>query len=109
MLIREVASVGNQKLMAWGEVLVGRAGDTGAKKKISVDAFLNMAQGMGVNITANQLRDLAEQEPLKNIIVNITDDEVIFTGAGTSTQATDTMSVQQAQDTVEKMAKRAMD
>ena len=108
MLIREVASVGNQKLMALGEFLVGRAGDTGAKKKISVDAFLNMAQGMGVNITANQLRDLAEQEPLKNIIVNITDDEVIFTGAGTSTQATDTMSVQQAQDTVEKMAKNAL-
>lgn len=109
MLIREVASVGNQKLMALGEFLVGRAGDTGAKKKISIDAFLSIAQGMGVNITANQLRDLAEQEPLKNIIVNITDDEVTFAGAGTDTQVTDTMSVTQAQDTVEKMAKRAMD
>ena len=113
MLIREVTNVNNQKLVALGEFLIGRAGDTGAQKSISIDAFVNMAQSMGVNISAEnnakQLRDLADQSPLNNIIVNITDDKIIFTGAGEDTQSTDTMSVDQAEKTVEKMAKRAMD
>ena len=112
MLIREVTDVNQQKLIALGEFLIGRAGDTGAQKKISIDAFVNMAQSMGINISAEnnaqQLRDLASREPLKNTIVNITNDEIIFTGAGTETPTGDTMSVQQAQDTVEKMAKRAL-
>ena len=108
MLIREVTDVSNEKLVALGQFLIGRAGDTGAKKSISIDAFVNMAQSMGINVNKESLRDLAEQEPLKNIIVNITDDQVIFAGAGVDTQAGDQMTVQQAQDTVEKMAKNAL-
>lgn len=107
MLIREVTDVNNQKLIALGEFLIGRAGDTGAKKSISIDAFVNMAQSMGINVTADHLRDIADEPPLNNIIVNITDDEVIFTGANSASG--DTMTVDQAEKTVEKMAKRAMD
>jgi len=110
MLIREVTDVNQQKLVALGEFLIGRAGDTGAKKSISIGAFVNMAQSMGINISAennaSQLRDLAEKPPLNNIIVNITDDEVIFAGANQSSG--DTMTVDQAEKTVEKMAKRAL-
>jgi hypothetical protein len=107
MLIREVTDVSQQKLVALGQFLIGRAGDTGAKKSISIDAFVNMAQSMGININKDSLRDLAEKQPLDNVIVNITDDEVIFTGANTA--SADTMTVDQAEKTVEKMAKRAMD
>jgi len=106
MLIREVTDVGNEKLVALGQFLIGRADDTGAKKSISIDAFVSMAQSMGINVTTSNIRDIADKPPLNNIIVNITNDEVIFTGAN-STSA-DTMSVKQAQNTVEKMAKRAL-
>ena len=107
MLICEVTDVSQEKLVALGQFLIGRAGDTGAKKSISIDAFVNMAQSMGINISKNNIRDIAEKEPLNNIIVNITDDEVIFAGANTA--SADTMTVDQAEKTVEKMAKRAMD
>jgi hypothetical protein len=108
MLIREVTDVNYQKLVALGQFLIGRAGDTDSKKTISVDAFVNMARNMGINITADQLRDLATQDPLKNTIVNVTDDEIIFTGAGEAGEMSDTMTVDQAQDTVAKMAKNAL-
>jgi len=106
MLICEVTDVGNEKLVALGQFLIGRAGDTGAKKTISIDAFVNLAQSMGINITAEQLRDIADKPPLNNIIVNITNDEVVFTGANSA--SADTMTVDQAEKTVEKMAKRAL-
>ena len=109
MLICEVTDISNEKLIALGQFLMGRAGDTGAKKTISINAFVNMAQSMGINISADQIRDIADKSPLNNIIVNITDDEIVFAGAGKDSQVTDTMSVKQAQDTVEKMAKRALD
>ena len=107
MLICEVTDVSQEKLVALGQFLIGRAGDTGAKKSISIDAFVNMAQSMGINVNKDSLRDLAEKQPLDNVIVNITDDEVIFTGANST--SSDTMTVDQAEKTVEKMAKRAMD
>jgi len=107
MLIFEVTNVSNEKLVALGQFLLGRAEDTNAKRKISINAFIHMASSMGVSITANQLRDLATKEPLKNIIVNITDKDIIFTGAGQGEIVGDKMTVDQAQDTVEKMAKRA--
>lgn len=106
MLICEVTDVSQEKLVALGQFLIGRAGDTGAKKSISIDAFVNMAQSMGINVNKDSLRDLAEKQPLNNVIVNITDDEIIFTGANSA--SADTMSVDQAEKTVEKMAKRAL-
>jgi len=106
MLICEVTDISQEKLVALGQFLIGRAGDTGAKKSISIEAFVNMAQSMGINVNKDSLRDLAEKEPLNNVIVNITDDEVIFTGANNA--SADTMTVDQAEKTVEKMAKRAM-
>lgn len=108
MLIFEVTDVSYEKLVALGEFLLGRAGDTNAKKTISIDAFVNMAQSMGINVSNRSIRDIAEKPPLNNIIVNITDDEIVFAGAGESANTGDQMTVQQAQDTVEKMAKNAL-
>lgn len=106
MLICEVTDANNQKLVALSHFLIGRAGDTGAKKSISIDAFVNLAQSMGINVNKDSIRDFAEKEPLNSVIVNITDDDVIFTGANQA--SADTMSVDQAEKTVEKMAKRAL-
>lgn len=109
MLILEVVDPNTEKLLALSQYILGRADDTAASKKINIESFLNLAHSMGVNITDSKLRDMATQPPLSNVIVNVTDNEVVFAGAGQDTQVTDTMTVTQAQDTVEKMAQRAMD
>jgi len=108
MLINEVVDPMAQKLVALASYILGQADTSGTSKKISIDRFIDLAQDMDVNITDGQLRDLATQPPLNKLIVNVTGDEVIFAGAGESTKVTDTMTVTQAQDTVAKMADRAM-
>ena len=103
------SNVDTTKLAALGQFLLGRAGDTGAKKTISVDSFIGLARDMGIALTAKQLRDLAGQEPLNNIIANIQGDEVIFQGSEEYVPgADDTMTTDQARATVDKMAKRAL-
>ena len=107
MLLREVLTPNDPKLVALAQYLTDRATDTGAKKTVDVTTFINMADNMGVNITVDQLRDMASQEPLKNVILNVTDDQVVLKGAGEGETVSDTMTVDQAEKTVEKMAKRA--
>jgi len=107
MRLWEFADVEAQKLYALSEYLLGRADDTGSKKTISITSFLNVARSMGLNVNDNELRDLVTKPPLNDIIVNVTDDSVVFSGAGASGKVTDKMTVKQAQDTVAKMANRA--
>jgi hypothetical protein len=96
-----------QQLTALAEYLLGRTDDTNSSKSVPIDAFLSMAHNMGVNITDSQLRTLAGEDPLKNIIVNVTDNEIILSGAGENDAGADTMTVDQAQDTVAGMADSA--
>ena len=65
---------------------------------------------MGVNITDQQLRTLAVQDPLKNIIQNVDAENIVLVGAGiTGEEGVDTMTPDQAQDTVAGMASNAND
>ena len=110
MRITEVQtpSIDSGKLAALAQFMLGRAQDTDAKKTISIQAFLNLAHGMGISLTADQLRTLIQQPPLNNIIANVEGDDatgtVVFRGAEA---VTDTMNVDQARATVDSMAKRA--
>jgi hypothetical protein len=96
-----------QQLMALAEYLLGQSDDAASEKTVPITAFLSMASNMGVPITDSQLRGLASQDPLKNVIVNVTADEVVLSGAGSSDAGT--MSVDQARDTVAGMADSAND
>jgi len=97
-----------QQLTALAEYLLGRADDEDTQHTVPIGVFLSMAHNMGVNITDNQLRTLATQDPLKNIIANVDADNIILVGAGvTGEEGTDTMTVDQAQDTVASMADAA--
>ena len=96
-----------QQLTALAEYLLGRADDEDTQHTVPIGVFLSMAHNMGVNITDNQLRTLAGEDPLKNIIVNVTDEEIILSGAGSDDAGADTMTVDQAQDTVAGMADSA--
>ena len=109
MYIFEVAGVRESvdgELEALVTFLLGRAGDTGADKKISIEAFLNLADELGISLSKSLLIQMSQKPPLSNLIKNIDDDEVIFKG-GRNDDST-TMPVDKARDVVSKMAKRAM-
>lgn len=97
-----------QQLTALAEYLLGRADDEDTEHTVPIGVFLSMAHNMGVNITDQQLRTLATQDPLKNIIQNVDADNIVLVGAGvTGEEGADTMTVDQAQDTVAGMADAA--
>ena len=109
MLIREVddSGINIQKLVALSQFLISRTEDTGAQRQISSRAFLKLANDQGISLTLDRLKDLATQSPLNNLIQDVSGDEngeVIFKGDET---VTDTMTVDIAQQTVDRMAKRA--
>ncbi len=110
MRIAEVQTspIDSGKLAALAQFMLGRAQDTDAKKIISIQTFLNLAHGMGISLTANQLRTMVQQPPLNNLIANVEGDDatgtVVFRGAEA---VTNTMTVDQARATVDSMAKRA--
>jgi hypothetical protein len=107
MLLREVMDAPDaDKLLALSQFLISRAQDTNAQKKISVSAFLQLAQSMGISLTQDNLTTLSQRPPLSSVIQTIQGDEILFRGADQE-QVTDTMTVDQARATVDTMAKRA--
>jgi len=107
MQIREVTdSPDAEQLMALSQFLIGRSQDTYSQKKISVRAFINLAQNMGISLTPENLTTMSQQPPLRTIIQTVTPTEIIFRGADQE-PVTDTMTVDQARKTVDSMADRA--
>lgn len=107
MRLQEFAGSESQdaRLAALAEFLLGRAGDAGSSKKISTTAFISLAQNMGISLNDTQLRDLSQKPPLSNIISNVTDTEIMFSGS--DDEVATGMSVDQARATVDSMAKSA--
>jgi hypothetical protein len=110
MLIREFQDPDTLKLAAIGQFLLKRAQETDAVKPMNVDTFVNIARENGINMTAERFKFLASQQPLNNIISNIQGDQIIWKGSTPPGTASDNkMSVDQARNTVNQMAKRAID
>ena len=113
MRVLEVA--GNQdqeKLAAISQFLLGRAEDEGSTKRVmDFRTFANLAQGQGISITPDSLKRMIQQPPLRNLINDVEGDDadtarVIFQGAENTPPE---MSVDTARQTVNQMAKRAVD
>lgn len=111
MLIKEFVDITGstdiRKLMALATLLADRAEDQAAKKQISQDAFIDVARSIGVNVTKENLGDLINKEPLKNILepLDPTSDVISFRG---DTETSTGMTVDQARDVVDQNAKAAM-
>jgi outer membrane protein OmpA-like peptidoglycan-associated protein len=92
------------KLSGLVRQLRSRAVDTGAKEPYSLTALRNKLQDADINLDDDELRDMLDEPPLKNIIQNIKGDQVYFKGIGPDTEEVD----QEKKDsTLDKMAKRA--
>lgn len=109
MQIRELAGTNGQtaRLTALTQFLLSRADDRQALKKISTQAFLKLAQNMAIPLTRGQLIDLVEQPPLNALIASVDDDYIKFAGSE-EIDTENQMTVDQARQTVDSMAKRAI-
>jgi len=113
MLIREVAESGidKSKLEALANFLIGRAEDESAAKQISQDAFVDLAQGLGLNISKANLPDLINQKPLVDLLEPPKEGSDMLRFVGNDDSEDDAepgMSVDQARDVVDANAKAAM-
>jgi hypothetical protein len=107
MLIQEVEGMDNGKLAALASFLMNRAKDSNVEKVFPLDSFVKLANQMGVAVDRDSVRDLSQRPPLNNLITNVTDKEVVFKGAEQPDAGVPPMGVDQAQATVDRMAKRA--
>jgi hypothetical protein len=107
MKIFEVADPDSQKLLALSQFLLGRADDEEARKEISQAAFIDLAKSLGVNVTPENLNQLINKPPLKNILEPLEPgtNVVRFRGNIGGAQG---MTVDKARDTVDANAKAAM-
>lgn len=109
MRILEVnASPSPAELLGLVEFLDGRANDTNAQKKISQDAFISLAQSLGLNVNRQNLANLVNQPPLSNVLEPFDpgSGEIVFKGGGSTVAPK--MPVNRAQEVVAKAARSAM-
>lgn len=107
MRIFEVADPDAQKLLALSQFLLGRANDTTAAKQISQAAFMDLAKSLGVNVTSDNLNQLINQAPLKNILEPIQPGSGVVKFRG-NVEGAPGMTVDMARATVDANAKSAM-
>ena len=111
MLIFEVENkdaVDSGKLMALSQFLSGRASDTDGKKQISTKAFIELAQSLGINVTADTLGDLVAKQPLSNMLQPYDPNSNVVSFKGNEEAPDTAMNPDQAQATVDSNAKAAM-
>ena len=111
MLIFEVENKeadGSGKLMALSQFLSGRANDTDAKKQISTKAFIDLAQSLGVNVTADTIGDLIAKEPLSNVLQPYDPNSGVVSFKGNDEPGEEPMDTAQAEKVVNSNAKAAM-
>jgi hypothetical protein len=111
MLICEFAedrSAGNSaQLLALTTFLKDRAQDENARAQISQQAFIDLAQSLGVSVTVDNLANMISQPPLSNVLepMDPNSDVIRFKG---NTESVTGMSVDQARAVVDSNAKAAL-
>ena len=111
MLIREFVAdnqTGNQeKLLALTTFLKDRAQDENASAQISQTAFIEAAKSLGINVTPDNLGNMINQAPLKNVLEPLEPGSNVIRFKG-NTEGQIGMSVDQARSVVDANAKQAM-
>lgn len=96
------------RLMASARFAAGRAQDTSAKLQMPVQAFINRAQSIGIDINADTLQTLVGQPPLSGIFNPMEPDATELTFKGGEEPGPVEMPVNQAQDIVANAAQSAL-
>ena len=96
------------RLMALAQFAAGRAENTSAKLQMPVQAFINRAQSLGIDINADTLQTLVGQPPLDGIFNPMEPDATELTFKGNDQTGPVEMPVNQAQDIVANAAQSAL-
>ena len=96
-----------EQLLGLVQFLDGRAEDTGAKKQISVAAFINLAQSLDIDVSQDNLADLVGQPPLSQVLNPMEPGATTITFKSPGEPAPTEMPVNKAQDIVAASAKQA--
>jgi hypothetical protein len=111
MLFREFAGdtpgEDQEKLLALTTFLKDRAQDENAQAQISQDAFIQAAKSLGINVTPDNLNNMIQQVPLKNVLEPVEPGSTVIRFKG-NTEGQTGMSVDQARAVVDSNAKQAM-
>jgi hypothetical protein len=110
MRINEVEEAGAdpKELMGLIQFLAGRADDTDARKEIDTATLISAAQSLGIPVTDATLPGFISQPPLNGVLEPMDPKKpgkIFFKGADIGPAK---MTVPQAQQVVNKMAKSAM-
>lgn len=97
-----------QKLLALTQFLSGRATDQDARKEISVDAFIQAAKSLGIEINDQNLADYMAKEPLKDMLEPLDPSSRVIRFRGNTDNPDTGMPVDQARAVVDKNAKAAL-
>lgn len=73
-----------------------------------VDTLLKYFREYGVVLGPNDLYNMVQKKPLKNVVSNIEGSEVVFKGLPQQPKAQETPPPEQSKQVVAKMAKKAM-
>lgn len=100
----------DQQLMALTQLLAGRAEETNGPTEINVNAFIQLAKQLGVQVNRNSLGSMISQPPLSNVLEPFdgTSDKIQFKSNEQAEEVAPDMSVDRARDVVDSNAKRAM-
>ena len=96
-----------EQLAALGQFLIGRANDKRSTSKLSVEAFISIAEKLGIPLDVDSLQDLVMQGELSNIITNVDNKEISF-NSEKQVEDNPELSMDKARNTVNNMAQRAM-
>ncbi len=94
----------HQQIAAISQLLADRTEDENSPSKLSTNAFVDIANKMGLSLTPQTLIDLAEKGELADVIKDVNLEEIQFKGQGEIDPSA--MTVDKAKATVSRMAKR---
>jgi len=95
-----------EKLTALGQFLIARANDKNATSELSVDAFISIANKMGIPLDLDSLQELVMKGEFQNVISDMNKERIKFKS---EKQVADSgMPMDRAQNVVSQMAKRAL-
>ena len=92
------------KLVGILKQIQGRLEDTGSIKSFSLSSLLNKLRDAGLSFSEQGFRDIAQGEPISNIISDIQGDKVVFVGQESEPEDT---GPDESEKTIDRMSKKA--
>ena len=97
-------NVHDEQIAAIGQLIADQTEDADAESKLSTDAFIKIAQKMGLSLTPETLMQMKEEGKLDSVIKKVTPEEIVFKGQ--KDIPGEEIDVDKAKEVVKKMAKR---